>query len=296
MTRPLRLLALLGVLVLALAAALAARWPPRPGRRSTTSRTRSCATSAASRSTSPSPRAPTSSARSIKRLIAQGLTKKQIKDRLVAQYGPSILATPRTTASRSPPTSSRSPRSLAALVALAIALPRWRRRRAAPRGERRRRRARAQRRRRAAPRRGPRALRRLTHPGTADRRCSPPPPRPTRRSSPPSRSASCRSSRRACCRSCPATCRPSRASAIADMRTGEHKLSAILVAGRDLLPVVHDHVRRARHDRDRRSARRCATPADARPRRRHRDRRDGRLLPARRRSCRGSTASGAPTR
>lgn len=30
----------------------------------------------------------------IRRLIAQGLTKQQIKDRLKAQYGPAILATP----------------------------------------------------------------------------------------------------------------------------------------------------------------------------------------------------------
>jgi cytochrome c-type biogenesis protein CcmH len=30
----------------------------------------------------------------IRRLIAQGLTKQQIEDRLVAQYGPNVLATP----------------------------------------------------------------------------------------------------------------------------------------------------------------------------------------------------------
>lgn len=31
----------------------------------------------------------------IRRLIAQGLTKEQVKSRLVAQYGPEVLATPR---------------------------------------------------------------------------------------------------------------------------------------------------------------------------------------------------------
>ena len=62
----------------------------------------------------------------IRRLIAQGLTKQQIKDRLVAQYGPAILATPQ-----------HSGFSLAAwwvpiivvaaLIALLVALlPRWR--------------------------------------------------------------------------------------------------------------------------------------------------------------------------
>jgi cytochrome c-type biogenesis protein CcmH len=64
----------------------------------------------------------------IRRLIAQGLTKQQIKDRLKATYGPSILATPQ-----------HSGFSLAAwwvpviVVAalvglLAALLPRWRRR------------------------------------------------------------------------------------------------------------------------------------------------------------------------
>jgi len=62
----------------------------------------------------------------IRRLIAQGLTKQQIKDRLKAQYGPAILATP-----------EHSGFSLAAwwvpvivvaaLIGLLVALlPRWR--------------------------------------------------------------------------------------------------------------------------------------------------------------------------
>jgi cytochrome c-type biogenesis protein CcmH len=65
----------------------------------------------------------------IREKIAQGLTKKQIKDRLVAQYGPSILATPQdhgfSLAAYLVPIAA----VLAALVALAIAIPRWRRRR-----------------------------------------------------------------------------------------------------------------------------------------------------------------------
>jgi cytochrome c-type biogenesis protein CcmH len=65
----------------------------------------------------------------LRQLIAQGLTKKQIKDRLVAQYGPAILATPPhhgfDLAAYLVPVAV----VLAALVALAIALPRWRRRR-----------------------------------------------------------------------------------------------------------------------------------------------------------------------
>ena len=59
------------------------------------------------------------------------------------------------------------------------------------------------------------------------------------------------------------------------------------LAGGDLLPVVHDHVRRARHDGDVDRLDAARLQADARPRRRDRDRRDGRVLPARRRSCRG---------
>jgi cytochrome c-type biogenesis protein CcmH len=65
----------------------------------------------------------------LKQMIAQGLTKKQIKARLVAQYGPSILATPQdhgfSLAAYIVPIAA----VLAALIALAIAIPRWRRRR-----------------------------------------------------------------------------------------------------------------------------------------------------------------------
>jgi cytochrome c-type biogenesis protein CcmH/NrfF len=65
----------------------------------------------------------------IKAMIAKGETKKQIKAELVARYGPSILATPEdhgfTLAAYLVPIAV----ILAALAALAIALPRWRRRR-----------------------------------------------------------------------------------------------------------------------------------------------------------------------
>jgi cytochrome c-type biogenesis protein CcmH len=69
--------------------------------------------------------------REIKALIAQGKTKQQIKDILVARYGPGILATPPdhgfTLAAYLVPIAA----VLLALAGLAVALPRWRRRRAA---------------------------------------------------------------------------------------------------------------------------------------------------------------------
>jgi len=67
----------------------------------------------------------------IKAMIAKGMTKKQIKAELVARYGPAILATPEdhgfALAAYLVPIAA----VLAALAALAIALPRWRRRRPA---------------------------------------------------------------------------------------------------------------------------------------------------------------------
>ncbi len=51
----------------------------------------------------------TSQRREIQRLVDEGLTKAQVKDRLVEQYGPRVLALPRGGASRSPCTSCRSP-------------------------------------------------------------------------------------------------------------------------------------------------------------------------------------------
>jgi cytochrome c-type biogenesis protein CcmH len=68
----------------------------------------------------------------IKGLIARGETKQQIKDALVAQYGPQVLA--------NPPAHGFSLSAylvpilgvVAAVVLLALALPRWRRRSRAP--------------------------------------------------------------------------------------------------------------------------------------------------------------------
>jgi len=66
----------------------------------------------------------------IRKLIAQGLTKQQIKDRLVATYGPNILATPQgsgfTLAVWWVPVAV----VLALLGLIALLLPRWRRARA----------------------------------------------------------------------------------------------------------------------------------------------------------------------
>jgi cytochrome c-type biogenesis protein CcmH/NrfF len=66
----------------------------------------------------------------IKQLIAQGKTEKQIKDILVARYGPSILATPQDHGFQLATYLIPIAVVLAAALALAIALPRWRRRRA----------------------------------------------------------------------------------------------------------------------------------------------------------------------
>jgi cytochrome c-type biogenesis protein CcmH len=71
----------------------------------------------------------------IKQLIAQGKTKKQIKDILVARYGPDILATPDdhgfTLATYIVPIAV----VLALVAGLAVLLPRWRRRRPSGRGD-----------------------------------------------------------------------------------------------------------------------------------------------------------------
>jgi cytochrome c-type biogenesis protein CcmH/NrfF len=67
----------------------------------------------------------------LKQLIAQGLTKKQIKATLVARYGPSILATPQDSGFSLAAYLVPIAAFLAALIALAIAIPRWRRRRPA---------------------------------------------------------------------------------------------------------------------------------------------------------------------
>jgi cytochrome c-type biogenesis protein CcmH/NrfF len=65
----------------------------------------------------------------IKGMIAKGMTKKQIKAELVSRYGPSILATPENHGFELAAYLVPIAAVLAALAALAIALPRWRRRR-----------------------------------------------------------------------------------------------------------------------------------------------------------------------
>jgi cytochrome c-type biogenesis protein CcmH len=128
MTRPFRLLALLGVLVLALAAAtpsMAAK--PRASFNDLEDEVM-CDVCGIPLNIAESPRAE-QQRQELRQLIAQGLTKKQIKDRLVAQYGPSILATPQdhgfSLAAYLVPIAA----VLAAAIALAFAIPRWRRRR-----------------------------------------------------------------------------------------------------------------------------------------------------------------------
>jgi cytochrome c-type biogenesis protein CcmH len=69
--------------------------------------------------------------RQIRRLIAQGKTKQQILDAFVAEYGPNVLADP--TKGGGSAAVWAVPVGILAVAALAIALllPRWRRRRAA---------------------------------------------------------------------------------------------------------------------------------------------------------------------
>ena len=116
MSRALRLLVLLVALVLALAARLA-----RGGRtpRATFNDVEDevmCDVCGVPLNIAESPRAD-QRARGDQRLIAQGLTKQQIKDQLVGRVRPAILADPAGRRLRRSPTgSSRSPRSLAALV------------------------------------------------------------------------------------------------------------------------------------------------------------------------------------
>jgi cytochrome c-type biogenesis protein CcmH len=64
----------------------------------------------------------------IRKLIAQGLTKDQIKDRLKAQYGPGILATPQDSGFSLAVWWVPVAVVVALLVLIAALLPRWRRR------------------------------------------------------------------------------------------------------------------------------------------------------------------------
>ena len=70
----------------------------------------------------------------IRKLIAQGLTKQQIKDRLAAQYGPGILATPQDSGFSLAVWWVPVAVVAALLALIALLLPRWRRARA-PDGE-----------------------------------------------------------------------------------------------------------------------------------------------------------------
>ena len=64
----------------------------------------------------------------IRKLIAQGLTKEQIKDRLKAQYGPGILATPQDSGFSLAVWWVPVAVVLAVAALIAVLLPRWRRR------------------------------------------------------------------------------------------------------------------------------------------------------------------------
>jgi cytochrome c-type biogenesis protein CcmH len=67
----------------------------------------------------------------IQRLIDQGLTKEQIKGRLEAQYGPTVLALPRDSGFEAAAYIVPIAVVGLALLALAVAVPRWRRERSA---------------------------------------------------------------------------------------------------------------------------------------------------------------------
>ena len=93
----------------------------------------------------------------IRKLIAQGLTKDQIKDRLVAQFGPEVLATPSDSGFDLAAWLVPGIAILIGAVAIAVGLRRWRR--AGRSGGGRRGRARTGSRRREAARLRPGALR-----------------------------------------------------------------------------------------------------------------------------------------
>jgi cytochrome c-type biogenesis protein CcmH len=128
MTRPTRLIALVAVLVLALAAASPAMGAQPRASFNDIEDEVVCDVCGIPLNIAESPRAE-QQRQEIKQMIARGMTKKQIKATLVERYGPSILATPEdhgfSLAAYIVPIGA----VLAALVALAIAIPRWRRRR-----------------------------------------------------------------------------------------------------------------------------------------------------------------------
>jgi cytochrome c-type biogenesis protein CcmH len=130
MSRLARLLALLALLALVAAPATATAAKPRASFNDLEDEVM-CDVCGVPLNIAESPRA-AQQREEIKAMIAKGETKKQIKAELVARYGPSILATPEdhgfTLAAYLVPIAV----VLAALAALAIALPRWRRRRPPP--------------------------------------------------------------------------------------------------------------------------------------------------------------------
>jgi cytochrome c-type biogenesis protein CcmH len=128
MTRLARLTALLALLALALAPATALAAQPRASFNHLETEVM-CDVCGVPLNIANSPRAD-QQRQEIKQLIAQGKTEKQIKDILVAQYGPAILATPQDHGFQLATYLIPIAVVLAAALALAIALPRWRRRRA----------------------------------------------------------------------------------------------------------------------------------------------------------------------
>ena len=127
MTRLARLAALLALLALVLAPATALAAKPRASFNHLESEVM-CDVCGVPLNIANSPRAD-QQREEIKQLIAQGKTEKQIKDILVARYGPAILATPEDHGFQLATYLIPIAVVLAAAAALAIALPRWRRRR-----------------------------------------------------------------------------------------------------------------------------------------------------------------------
>ncbi|HEX2085478.1 MAG TPA: cytochrome c-type biogenesis protein CcmH [Solirubrobacteraceae bacterium] len=68
----------------------------------------------------------------VRRLVAQGLTKEQVKDRLVAQYGEDVLALPEEDGVGAAAYLVPIAVVLGMLALAAVLLPRWRRRTPAP--------------------------------------------------------------------------------------------------------------------------------------------------------------------
>lgn len=129
MTRLARLAALLALLALALAPASALAAKPRASFNHLEDEVM-CDVCGVPLNIANSPRAD-QQREEIKKLIAQGKTEQQIKDILVARYGPAILATPQDHGFQLATYLIPIAVVLAAAAALAIALPRWRRRRVA---------------------------------------------------------------------------------------------------------------------------------------------------------------------